>query len=440
MAAIEVNIDDLILDLNNPRFEQLENQKDALEKIIVQQGKKIVNLAEDILNQGLSPAHRILVISSDSHKGKFTVLDGNRRTTALKLLTNPALLDGMKDVGDITKKQLRGFADLFDRNSIEPLSVYECENEEEARHWIEAIHTGENEGRGVVDWDGIATARYRGKSSSLKIIDFVKSHGSLTDDELKSLERISITNLDRLIGTEEVRNRLGLELEGGELYSDLDVNELIRPLKKIVLDIASKKIKVGNIHTRTNRINYLDELGDSLPDLSKRTGVAKPIGDLKSTADNNGSKDKKQKPRTKANRKSLIPADCKLNIDNAKIEEIYYELRKLPLESYPNGIAALARIFIELSADHYGKKNINNWSIDDSLKRKIDIVANDLQVNKSMHKRDLEPFRRIASSRDAGLSIDRLHGAIHSKNTLPTSVELRKGWDELEEVFKVIWK
>ena len=76
----------------------------ALEKILVNQGKKLVNLAEDIATQGLSPAHRMIAIKSKGLKGKFTVMDGNRRLTALKILSNPAVLDPMSDVGDVTKR------------------------------------------------------------------------------------------------------------------------------------------------------------------------------------------------------------------------------------------------------------------------------------------------------------------------------------------------
>ena len=115
MATTEVLIDDLILDLGNPRFDGLESQREALEKILVNQGKKLVNLAEDIATQGLSPAHRMIAIKSKGLKGKFTVMDGNRRLTALKILSNPAVLDPMSDVGDVTKRQLRNIAARFER-------------------------------------------------------------------------------------------------------------------------------------------------------------------------------------------------------------------------------------------------------------------------------------------------------------------------------------
>lgn len=164
VSNADVNLDELQLDLKNPRFDGLENQREALQKIVQSQGSKLVNLAEDIVENGLSPAHRMLVAKATG-KGNsgYIVLDGNRRLAALRVLANPAVLDGLTGVGDLTIQKLRRLAKDFSLDSIQPIDVYICKSEADARHWIEAIHTGENDGRGVVGWDGIATARYRGK-------------------------------------------------------------------------------------------------------------------------------------------------------------------------------------------------------------------------------------------------------------------------------------
>ena len=216
MGNQEASLDELLLDLKNPRFDGLANQRDALEKIVQSQGAKLVNLAEDIVAEGMSPAHRMLVMKA---KGKgdtgYIVMDGNRRLAALRVLANPAVLEGMSNVGDITAQRLRKLAKDFDLAKIQPFDVFICKNEAEARHWIEAIHTGENEGRGVVSWDGIATARYRGNNASLKVLDFIKAAGKLSEEEQAALERFPITNLDRLLATPEVRELLGLTLREG---------------------------------------------------------------------------------------------------------------------------------------------------------------------------------------------------------------------------------
>lgn len=435
MPNIDVSVDDLALNLKNPRFDGLASQRDALEKIVVSQGRKLVNLADDIATRGLSPAVRILVVADSGDSGHYIVLDGNRRLAALRILVNPAALDGMTQVGDVTKKQLKALASAFNRSAIEPIDVYVCESEEEARHWIEAIHTGENEGRGVVDWDGIQTARYRGQSISLKVLGLVSAKGALTDAQKQSLRKFSITNLDRLLSTREVRELLGLVFEEGELFTDVPLPDLIKPLKKMVLDIASKSVRVSDIERQGDRIKYVRGFGKNvLPNLSKRTGKMVPVESLIGNAAA-AVATTTLRHRSRAARKTLIPADPRMYVSNAKLEEIYKELRRLPLESYPNAIGTLARVFIELSTDHYGTTNVKPFDVNWDLRKKMTAVADHLHTN-GVHKRDLQPFRTLTSSRDAALCIDRLHGIVHSRYHLPTPSELRRGWDEVGHVFE----
>lgn len=444
MSSLELNIDELHLDLKNPRFAGLANQREALEKIVVTQGSKLVNLADDIITFGMSPAHRMLVMKAGSDRESgYIVVDGNRRVAALRVLSNPSVLDGMKGIGDVTAKRLRILAKKFKLGEVQPLEVFECENEEHTRHWIEAIHTGENDGRGVVSWDGIATARYRGQNSSLKVLDFIKAVGKLSTEEEAALERFPITNLDRLLGTREIRERLGLELENGELLSDLPQAELLRPLKRIFSDIALKKVTVSQIKGKDDRLTYVNSLGRDLPDLSKRTGTPVPLDQLLAQGKKAGSKvATSTKNRSLVDRKSLIPVQslCPLNINDHKLQQICKELRKLPLDNYPVAIAASFRVFLELSLDHYGnQKNISQYNADSmKLKQKLEAVANHLQTSGST-KRDLQEFRALASNKNKALSIDRLHGIIHSRYSLPTASELRAGWSEVQIAFTKIW-
>ena len=444
MGNLEVNLDELQLDLNNPRFDGLANQREALEKIVLSQGSKLVNLAEDIVAEGMSPAHRMLVIRAPG-KGAtdYIVMDGNRRLAALRVLANPAVLDGMSRIGDLTAQKLRKLAKEFDIDLVQPLDVFMCKNEAQARHWIEAIHTGENDGRGVVGWDGIATARYRGKNTSLKVLDFIKATGKLSGVELATLERFPITNLDRLLGSPDVRERLGLTLEAGDLLSDLPQAELLRPLKKIVSDLATKKVSVSALKSKEDRLKYVNSLGTLLPDLSKRTGTPEPLDRLSALAQakSHAKATTTAKASSLLDRKTLIPSQslCKLNITDHKLQQMCRELRKLPLDSYPVAVAAAFRVFLELSLDHYAaEKKLPQYNDDLRLKQKLEKAADELFAS-GVPKRDLQAFRALASNPHAALSIDRLHGVIHSRYALPTASELRTGWAEVQVAFTKIW-
>lgn len=84
----------LILNPENDRFEPVINEREAIEMMLQKLGTKIYNLAYDIVKRGLSKKP-FYVIPSDDGK-KYIVKDGNRRTTALKLVAHPQLIDKNK--------------------------------------------------------------------------------------------------------------------------------------------------------------------------------------------------------------------------------------------------------------------------------------------------------------------------------------------------------
>jgi hypothetical protein len=135
MAAKSLPIEDLRLDLNNPRIAEATSQREALQKIIDDQDAKLVALAESIIEDGLNPMDRFLVIASPDEAGKYVVIEGNRRLTAIKVLRNPAVLTGM-DVRASVQKRLEALAAAFDSTAIEPLDCFEVAAREDGAMWI----------------------------------------------------------------------------------------------------------------------------------------------------------------------------------------------------------------------------------------------------------------------------------------------------------------
>ncbi len=165
MSAKPLKIDNLELDLGNPRIVTAIDQRDAMQKILREQGVKLINLAESIAANGLSPMDRFLVIRSE-RAGKFTVLEGNRRILALKLLKSAPLVHDL-DMPDAFRKRLLAAGHSFKSSRVEPLDCYEVADRAEGTEWIVRRHTGQNAGRGIVDWSGLAAARFRGRDPGL---------------------------------------------------------------------------------------------------------------------------------------------------------------------------------------------------------------------------------------------------------------------------------
>ena len=353
MAAVPLDLDELALDLENPRISKADSQNGALQKILEDQDVKLVVLAESIAADQLNPMDRWLVIKSPTERGKYIVLEGNRRLAALRILTNPAVLKVLEVRAPI-KRRFEELAETFDIKAIEPIDCFEVADRTEGAPWLTQRHSGENKGRGIVGWSGIATARFRGKDPALQALDLVMSHGGLSDDEKELVEgHFPISTLDRLLSTPAVRAKLGLEIADSKLLTRLEPSETIKPLRRMVLDLAAQEINVTKLKSKEQQLAYVGKFGKDLPDLSK-TAATKAVDGLEDQDFNKAKKTKpKPKPKPKPQRKALIPRDCYLTVSNAKIAEITKELRSLPLDSYPHSIAVLFRVFLEQSTDHY---------------------------------------------------------------------------------------
>ena len=136
MSEQSAKVSDLLHDLDNPRYAGLDSTRKAIQTIFEDQGKKLVALADDIVTSGLDPTARILVIPSQD-TDKFIVVDGNRRLTALKLLSSPTLIDSFGTVNELLRKQFHKLAKEFNRVDFETVLVWVCENRDEANRWID---------------------------------------------------------------------------------------------------------------------------------------------------------------------------------------------------------------------------------------------------------------------------------------------------------------
>lgn len=92
MVVKTIKLTSLFVNTENYRFEPLSSQKEAIDKMVEDQGDKLYSLVDDIVTNGLSPVDLIIVTPNEDNN-KYIVLEGNRRITSLKLLNNPTLID-----------------------------------------------------------------------------------------------------------------------------------------------------------------------------------------------------------------------------------------------------------------------------------------------------------------------------------------------------------
>lgn len=462
---LRLNITNLLLNPSNPRFDPVKYQSEAIEAMIRDQQDKLVALAKHIYLHGLNPSDIILV---KPYKNQWIVCEGNRRVTALKLLNEPSLVPS-----DLQKLR-KSFQELnlkINKNMFENVQCVALDSDEEINEWVRLKHTGENKGAGTVGWDGQQTSRFssmlKGRPDMVLVFFDNLRHLDTVPQFIKAkLGEIKKTNFDRLLKDPDIRSLLGIEIIDNKLQLVNGINPF---LLFVLKDLISEDLTVGRIYHKKDRINYINFLYERInnekidyKEISSRIETQENDHDTDVPDSQNavipeyGTKDprspllpkssygsgKKKASSYHINRKTLIPSHHKLTITHARILKIFYELKSLVVDDYPNAAAVLFRVFIELSADCFILKNRladGKLNEDSSLSHKIDAISSYFENNKIMTKNELRAIRQMISSETQTHSLRTFNSYVHNKDITPSSTDLKSAWDDICPFIEKIW-
>jgi hypothetical protein len=428
---------DLLIDEQNPRISQPNaGQLKAQQSLANLLQVKLQKLAEHIVANGTNPGDLPFVMPFKDDLNRYVVLEGNRRLAALRALENPEWLSGFVDAGVLTaiRKLSRKYLD----NPIEQIFCVVVKSREEARPWIELRHTGENGGAGVVPWGHEESGRFRSRSGALPIasqaLNFLEGLGSLTPENRKKLP---VTSFKRLLDTPEVRSKLGLEVQSGNLALLGEAKAVAKALLYVVDRLASGKTKVTDIYTRDLRLKFAQKIPtDVAVTHNAAAGHGAPMEAGKGPTQPKG---KSSGTRSVKLRDRLIPRDCVLNVTDPRVRQIVVELRKLSLSDYTNAVSVMFRVFIELSADSYITKESLSPK-DDKLSTKLLAVQADLVAKNKLTTAQAAPVR-VQCHKDSFLapSTAMMNEYVHNRFIIPAAGDLRTYWDSLQPFITAVW-
>lgn len=471
MAAKSLSINSLLLDLENPRITRAGSQRDALQRILEDQGVRLAKLAESIVAEGrLNPMDRWLVLRQGD-SSKFVVYEGNRRLAALKILSNPSVL-GSLEIKPALRKRFEKAANHFDVDNFGKIDCYVINSRAEGAIWLHQRHTGQNLGSGIVDWSGVATARFRGTDPALQALNFVLNFGEFDAEAKAEIENgFPITTLDRLLSSRPVRALIGIDVKQSKLLTSLPAQAALKVLSRIVSDLASGEKTVSDLKNQTAQVSYIKSLREDLPDLSTRSGEEYAVDEVDASAfatggsshQSRGAGDPHQTPpETKTppkpkpahtarkrsyQRRTLITNDCILNVSNAKIREIEVELRTLQLSTHRHAIAVLFRVFLETSVDAYlTSKGIpltvtdkGGHTRDKNLTAKVtDAIAQ--MVAEGVPEKYLDGVSKGIHDKHNAIYINTLHAYVHNQFYSPKESDLTVAFDNARPFLEAIWK
>ncbi len=269
----------------------------------------------------------------------------------------------------------------------------------------------------------------------------MKRNGGLDAQTRDKVESIAITNLKRLIRDRYVREFLGITIVDGNVQTGLRKREVLKGLRRIITDLAHKKINVNKIRSQTDRANYVEKFeAAEIPDASKRSEKSWHIeSDTEEPRRKDGDKKEKRSKSVYSRRNRLIPSNCVIRIDDRRINGIYRELKSLKLDAHPNAGAVLMRVFFEMSIDSYIDRHGLSVNPGAKLSIKVQAVIRYFQDNRILSSSRLKPINIAISNPNSLFSIPTFHAYVHNRHLFPKPNELKDTWDEMQTFMEKLW-
>jgi hypothetical protein len=452
---LEVEIGDLLLDSENPRTGQVESQSEALAAIVRLSSRNFKNMMRSIKLHGLDPGDSFYLVQEGEEDDPYTVVDGNRRLAALKVLSQPDLLHGT-DLSESMKKPLIKEADGYSLPGENLVPCVLFEDRVEANDWIERRHGTRLEGEGRIPWGTLEIQRFQNDRTVLDVISFVEKNSTFSDPEwarIKSAVEKNTSTLRRFLESKAGQNHLGFNAKtshGGPEFT-YDPAYEVGVLSQIFADIDAGEINTRTHNKASDIQEYFDALAGPLSVKGKKAGTPREFA---TTVVNDGT----TRPRqiAKAARtvvvkaKRITPPRATLapkrhpfvEPTNEKGRQLVREASRLKLKETPLGCAFLFRAMIEYTIDTEMRasrlpKVENGTELD--LQTRFERVVTHLTAQKRVSKGDLAPIKTTLTAKNGPVSIGALNGYIHSRFQLASTDELRNAWDHAEPLFVAIY-
>lgn len=463
-----IAVSSLHLDPKNPRLGRAAADKSPRELIqLLFEHDKAMDIAQSIATRGYFPNEPLLVIQE---KGKYLVVEGNRRLAALKALRDTSLLDGAmqrqierlaRKVANIdilakapailapsrraTDRQVAG------RHVGTPVLPWQAENR--ASFILEKLEEG-YDNQELLDELGFSSGDIQSARQIQAIAGMARSL-DLPDDVREKLDnpRTSLlTTVERIFDSTVGRKFLKVEPDVDHGFRGVTTKEeFIRGFAKLVSDIALKKQSSRSLNSNDDIKNYFEswKVGE-LP--AAKRGSFVPSDLITGAAVSKAAK-MEDEPKAKKDIKlstTVLPKDLKIKFGNERLVDIRNELTRLKREDFPNAGAVLLRVFLELSVMHYlertdmlaplveklgGKGQLPHGS--PSMKQLVPEVVRlaKLHLGKTISDKIAKAIKYDSG---APFTLSDLHSFVHQSSELPGARDILQFWLRTEPLFRMM--
>lgn len=455
------------LDARNPRLGR-ETLARAPREIIqyLFDHDKAIDVARSIASRGYFPNEPLLAIKE---KGRYVVVEGNRRLAALKALKEPGLLSPKyerlvsrlaKQIPDprelnnvpVTIAPSRRATDrqIAGRHIGTPVLAWEAENR--ASFILDKLEEGYDNDQ-LRDQLSFTLADIQEARQTRAIADMARSI-DLPEEIKAKLDnpRAKIfTTIGRVFKSSVGREYLKVKPDPEHGIRGLTTKkEFLKGFTKLVHDVA-----VGDASSRTlNKNDDIEAYFKSWPAKArpaKKQGSFVPSDVITGKSVSSGQEKKKpRKPPPRKTNPTVLPKNLKVRYGSDRLTDIRSELVRLKREDYPNAGAVLLRVFLELSVVHYlertgelsklvkmlgGKGQLRYGK--PTMKQLVPTVIR--LAKKNLSKTDaIKVEKAIKYDAAAPFTLSDLHAFVHQDNDLPSPRDILQFWLRTEPLFRLM--
>jgi len=406
MATERVLLADLRLDTLNPRLgERQQTEREAIRLLVIEGGSRFLKLMRSVREQGFFEGELPIVLREPG--AARTVIEGNRRTAALKLMAHPEVAENL--AGFPTIKRLSAGSVVPER-----ILCSVVDSREEARPWQILRHNGEAEGAGIVNWSTEARQRFFGghgdRAWGLAWAKVMRKELANDPAGLAQVEKTmkAPTTVGRVLQMPEAQEGFGLDLtEGAELVFK-------RPLAEIMPAFLEMLRAFSTREETARTLNATRE---------KQAFVARLVG-LASGGDGAGPTRRRERAATTPS--PFVLRGLKVASLLPRTQDCLRELQGINLAQKPNVVGIMLRAVLEMAVTELCVEK--SWaserdSLEDKVKACLKVLDPELDPKKQNPK--YEGIRLGILQKDGLYSARTLHGYVHNAMFHPQPADLR---------------
>lgn len=250
-----IDIDKIIVNPENPRHNPVIGLDETfiMQQLIsnTREANAMYKLISDIFKDGWY-AQSVITVTYEEKKDKYIAWDGNRRTTALKILKYPQVIDVLDKFSYTQKRGIQNMSKGIKDKSFFQVPCYIADSFDDCAGYIKNIHTNDT---GALRWDAASIKRFEEKLGVKNI--FAQLQGYCPKAFTKVDKEFPVSKFEKIVSSKIGKQYLDIEFMDNTLTCLSSIDELEDKVLMIIEDINNGIINTETVKNINNIKSYL---------------------------------------------------------------------------------------------------------------------------------------------------------------------------------------